>query len=147
MLSRLIILFVTLPLIELLILIKLGEWIGFWPTIALVVVTGIIGASLAKIQGLLALNRIRQELALGRVPADELVDGLLILIGGIVLLTPGILTDLFGFAMLVSPIRTFTKQRLKHHFGHMMKTGKVSQAHKGFGGKAPEFTDDFRVED
>ena len=145
MFAKLLFIFVTIPLVEMLILIKLGEAIGFWPTMAMVVVTGIIGASLAKAQGFLALNRIRSELNTGKLPADELVDGLLILIGGIVLLTPGLLTDLAGFSLMVPAIRTVIRKWLQRRFkGFLSNRNNVFVS--GFSQK-PEYTDDFRIEE
>lgn len=145
MFAKLLFVFVTIPLVEMLILIKLGEAIGFWPTMAMVVVTGIIGASLAKAQGFLALNRIRSELNTGKLPADELVDGLLILIGGIVLLTPGLLTDLAGFSLMVPAIRTVIRKWLQRRFkGFLSNRNNVFVS--GFSQK-PEYTDDFRIEE
>ncbi|MCJ7802846.1 MAG: FxsA family protein, partial [Candidatus Marinimicrobia bacterium] len=89
MFGRLLLLFITVPLIEVLILIKLGSLFGFWPTIFLVIGTGILGAYLAKLYGLTIWNKIQQDLQAGKMPADNLIDGLLILIASIVLLTPG----------------------------------------------------------
>ncbi|MCB0265980.1 MAG: membrane protein FxsA [Calditrichaeota bacterium] len=145
MFAKLLFIFVTIPLVEMLILIKLGEAIGFWPTMAMVVVTGIIGASLAKAQGFLALNRIRSELNTGKLPADELVDGLLILIGGIVLLTPGLLTDLAGFSLMVPAIRTVIRKWLQRRFKGML-SNRNNIFVSGFSQK-PEYTDDFRIEE
>jgi len=124
MLPKLIILFIGLPLLELAILVKLGEMLGFWPTIGLVVVTGFLGAYLARLQGFWIFGRIQRELAAGRMPASELVDGLLILVGGIVLLTPGLLTDLFGFILLVPWARTQIKTWLMAKFTNIVKTGQ-----------------------
>ncbi|MBD3386697.1 membrane protein FxsA [candidate division KSB1 bacterium] len=125
MFGKLLLLFVGLPLIELALLIKLGQLWGLWPTIGLVVLTGIVGASLARIQGFLVYTRIQNELAGGRVPAEELIDGLLILVGGVVLLTPGILTDLFGFAMLFHPSRFYFKRWLRKRFDTMAQKGET----------------------
>lgn len=117
MFAQLLLLFISVPLIEVLILIKLGSLFGFWPTIFLVIGTGIIGAYLAKIYGLTIWYQIQKDLQTGRMPADKLVDGLLVLIGGIVLLTPGLLTDIFGL-LLLFPItrgifKRFAKSKLK----------------------------------
>ncbi len=125
MFGKLLLLFVGLPLIELALLIKLGQLWGVWPTIGLVVITGIVGASLARIQGFLVYTRIQNELAQGRMPAEELIDGLLILVGGVVLLTPGILTDLFGFTMLLPLTRLFFKRWLRRRFDSMVQQGET----------------------
>jgi UPF0716 protein FxsA len=125
MFPKLLVLFIGLPLLELAILVKLGEVIGFWPTIGVVIVTGILGASLARAQGFMVYTRIQSELAAGRIPAGGLVDGLLILIGGIVLLTPGLLTDLFGFALLIPWMRVIFKGWLQRKFSGMVQRGQT----------------------
>ena len=125
MFAKLLFLFIAIPLAELALLVKLGEVLGFWPTIGLVIVTGILGASLAKAQGFMIYARIQQELAAGRMPTGELLDGLLILIGGIVLLTPGLLTDLCGFALLIPPLRRVAKTWLQRKFSNRIRQGST----------------------
>jgi len=116
MLGRLIIIFITVPLLDLLLLLRVGQAINFWPTVSIVILTGILGAALAKRQGLKTLAAINTELAAGRMPAAELADGVLILLAGAVLITPGFLTDLFGFALLFPPMRRFIQRRLTRYF-------------------------------
>ena len=119
MLFRLIILFTIIPLIELVLLIKIGGIIGLIPTITIVILTGILGASLTRNQGIMVINKIKTEMNSGRVPTESLLNGVLILVGGIVLLTPGLLTDLFGFMLLIPITRDFfkkiLKEKLKNH--------------------------------
>ena len=91
----------------------LGARIGPMPTIGLIVLTGILGATLARQQGLSTLAKIQNELKSGRPPTQELVEGAMIVVGGLVLLTPGILTDLFGFAMMVPGIRRSLAKQFK----------------------------------
>ncbi len=107
MLGRLILLFTVVPFVELALLIWIGRRIGPLPTIALVLATGVLGASLARYQGLATWARFRRALAEGRLPGTELVEGLMILVAGAVLLTPGVLTDLAGFLLLTPPVRRF----------------------------------------
>ncbi len=109
MFARLLILFTVVPLIELALLIKLGNIIGLWPTIFIVIATGVLGAALARSQGTQVISAIRAEVAEGRPPTESLINGLLVLVGGVVLLTPGLLTDLLGFSLLIP----FTRNRLK----------------------------------
>jgi len=116
MFARLLALFICIPLIELALLIQIGEWVGLGPTIVLVIVTGFIGASLAQQQGFKVWAKIQVELQSGRVPTTELVDGLLILIGGVVLITPGLMTDLVGFALMIPTVRRWVKTRLDRRF-------------------------------
>ena len=116
MFGRLLLLFVFLPMIELYLLIMLGARIGPMPTIGLIVLTGILGATLARQQGVSTLAKIQNELKQGRAPTQELVEGAMIVVGGLVLLTPGILTDIFGFAMLVPGIRKSLAKQFKVRF-------------------------------
>lgn len=105
MLFRLGLLFILVPLIELAVLVFLGSIIGFWYTILIVIATGFIGALMAKRQGVKTLSRIRSNLEKGIVPSDELFQGALILAGGLLLLTPGLITDITGFALLLPQTR------------------------------------------
>ena len=127
MFGQLLLLFITVPLIEVLILIKLGSLFGFWATIFLVIGTGILGAYFAKLYGLSVWKNIQQDLEAGRMPADKLIDGLLILIGGIVLLTPGLLTDILGFMLLFPVTRNIFKKYAKSKFKNMseLNTAKI----------------------
>lgn len=112
MFARLLILFIVVPLVELALLIKLGNAIGLWPTVLIVIATGALGAALAKSQGTRTVWTIRREMAEGKPPGESLVNGLLILVGGVVLLTPGLLTDVLGFCLLVPATRKWFRTRL-----------------------------------
>ena len=113
MFIKLLFFFIVIPFIELAILIKMGGLIGLWPTILIVASTGIVGAYLARNQGFSILTKIRSELNSGIMPAESLIDGFLILIGGVVLLTPGLLTDLSGLLLLIPFSRKKIKRYLK----------------------------------
>ena len=110
MFLRLLLLFTIVPLVELFLLVKLGTVIGVGPTVLVVICTGVLGASLARWQGLGVLRRVSDDLAQGRLPADALIDGLLILIAGAVLLTPGLITDALGFMLLVPQGRALVRR-------------------------------------
>jgi UPF0716 protein FxsA len=112
MLFYLILLFVTMPLLEIALLIKISEVLRLSGTLVLVIATGILGASLAKWQGTRQLLLIQEELNHGRIPGRSLVDGVLILIAGLVLLTPGVITDAGGFFLLVPPGRAVVRRQL-----------------------------------
>ena len=114
MFFRLIILFTVVPLIELALLIELGQQIGLGNTIIIVVLTGFIGAALARSEGFGVLQRIQSELNQGQIPADSLFDGALILAGALLLLTPGLVTDVIGFVLLVPPSRKRLKAYLQN---------------------------------
>ena len=113
MLWKLFLAFTIIPVSEIYILIAIGGQIGILPSIALVILTGIIGASLARSQGLKALGRIRDSFQQGAVPGEELLNALLIAIAGIVLLTPGFLTDAAGLFLLIPATRTLCREWLK----------------------------------
>jgi UPF0716 protein FxsA len=113
MVFYLFLLFTLLPIVELAILIRIGEATVWWVPVALVIFTGIAGAGLARWQGLRVYQRIRDDTRAGRMPADALVDGFLILLAGILLVTPGVLTDVVGIAFLISPIRSLVKRGVK----------------------------------
>lgn len=97
--------FIAVPLIELALLIQVGSLIGTWPTIALVVATAVVGVSLARMQGLSAIERARSMSQAGQLPAGPVFDGILILVAAALLLTPGILTDAVGFLLLAPFVR------------------------------------------
>lgn len=113
MFLRLLLLFTLLPVVELALLIEVGQHLGVLPTVILVVGTGAAGAALARSQGIRAFRRLREAVGAGSFPGDELFNGVLILAGGLLLLTPGLLTDLVGFAALIPGSRNLLKAYLK----------------------------------
>lgn len=125
MLGRLILIFVTVPLLELVLLLRVGQWIGPGPTVALVVLTGLAGAALARQQGLRAYMAVQRELAAGRLPGGALLDGLSILAGGALLLTPGILTDVLGFGLIVPGSRRWVQRRFRRAVERRVREGAV----------------------
>jgi UPF0716 protein FxsA len=129
--GRLLLLFVLVPAVELMLLVEIGRHIGTLPTLGLIVVTGVVGAALARWQGLAVLRQIQTETAAGNIPAGPLIDGLLILIAGAVLMTPGVLTDIFGFLCLIPAVRTLLKRELRRRFEGAVTSGRV---HVSMGG-------------
>ncbi|MDP6442903.1 MAG: FxsA family protein [Pirellulaceae bacterium] len=105
MFARLLFLFVAVPLIELGLLLWLAELMGWQWSLALVIVTGVVGSALARAQGWKAYSEIQQRISAGSAPTEPIMDGLMILIAGCLLLTPGILTDVVGFSLLIPPCR------------------------------------------
>lgn len=126
MLARLLLLFTVIPMVELAILIPLGQWMGTWPTIALILVTGVVGAWLGKRQGLRAWARITDDLSSGKLPSDSLLDGLAVLIACAFLVTPGVLTDVAGMMLLIPPARTPLKKYIKKRFQKSIEDGGVT---------------------
>ena len=113
MLLKLFLAFTIIPVVEIYILIQIGSFFGVFTSIALVVFTGFLGAYLARIQGLQTLFRIQESLREGRMPSGELLNALLIGIAGLVLLTPGFLTDTIGFVLLIPSTRNVIKYWLQ----------------------------------
>ncbi|MCB1367830.1 MAG: FxsA family protein [Rhodobacteraceae bacterium] len=98
-------LFVAVPIIEIALFIQVGGAIGLWPTLAIVILTALAGTTLMRAQGLSTLNRLQRSLAEGGNPADPMAQGAMILVAGVLLLTPGFFTDAVGFALLLPPVR------------------------------------------
>ncbi len=101
----LLILFLTVPLLEIYLLIQVGSVIGALPTVFLVVFTAVVGAFLLRMQGFATMRRVQATLARGELPAIEMLEGLVLLISGALLLTPGFFTDIVGFLCLIPPLR------------------------------------------
>ncbi|OGW79792.1 MAG: hypothetical protein A2Z83_03690 [Omnitrophica bacterium GWA2_52_8] len=125
MFSVLLTAFVVVPLVELALLIKIGQWMGVFNTIALVLLTGVSGAWLARRQGFQVIQNMNREFAAGRMPAETMFDGILILCGGLLLLTPGVLTDMIGLILLVPAGRRFVKKWIRRKIETAQKQGKV----------------------
>jgi len=122
MLLKLFLAFTIIPIIEIYILIKIGSILGAFVSISLVILTGILGAYLARLQGLNTFLRIQRSLTEGKLPSGELLDAVLILVAGILLLTPGFLTDSIGFILLIQTTRNLIKFWLQRKF----KTQNIS---------------------
>lgn len=109
----LIVLFIVVPIAELYVIIQVGEAIGLWPTLALLLADALLGSFLLKHQGRGAWRRFNEALAQRRFPGREVVDGLLIVVGGTLLLAPGFITDIFGLILLIPPTRAIVRGLLR----------------------------------
>ncbi|GHY46219.1 fxsA protein [Vibrio cholerae] len=104
-------LFIAVPVIEIALFIQVGGVLGVWPTIALVLLTAIVGASLVRSQGLQTLLTVQQRLAQGQLPAQQILEGVMLVVAGVLLLTPGFFTDILGMLVLLpAPRAYFAKQ-------------------------------------
>jgi len=121
--TKLLILFIIIPGVELYILIEVGKKIGSLPTIGIIVLTGILGAYLVKRQGFMILKKIQNDLNEGIMPGDSLIQGAIILIGGVLLLTPGFITDIIGFVFLIPVSRLVVKKYLLKWLKGKIKEG------------------------
>jgi len=123
--ARLLFLFVLVPAIELALLIEIGSRIGTFTTLAIIVVTGVLGAALARHEGFGVLRTVQERLARGELPADPLVEGALILAAGALLMTPGFLTDAIGFLCLIPPTRAVIRKLVWHQLRGMIASGRA----------------------
>jgi len=123
--------FIGMPILEITVLLKVGGLIGFFPTVALVILTAAIGTMLLRAQGLSTLQRARDSLSHGEIPMREVFDGACLLVGGALLLTPGFVTDTLGFLLLLPPIRGAVLTALIRH-------GRIQVHTTGFGTPPPD---------
>lgn len=115
----------VVPIIELALLIEIGRRVGVWYTVALVLLTGSAGLTVARMQGLSILTKLSSELSQGQIPGNTIVDGVLLLIGAVLLITPGVLTDLAGLLLLVPPVRAVVREWLKARLKSWVSSGSV----------------------
>ncbi|MDC3412633.1 membrane protein FxsA [Aquibacillus sp. 3ASR75-11] len=116
----------VVPALEIGVLVWIGGIVGPWWVILLIILTGVLGAWLAKQQGIEALHRARQSVSMGQVPHDVIFDGLCILIGAAFLLTPGFITDTLGFILLIPYTRNPIKHWMQKMLQNMMKRGTIT---------------------
>ena len=129
----LLILFILIPIIEIGLFIQVGGVIGLWPTLAIVVLTAIIGTTMLRKQGISTMARLQSSMQTGKNPVDPMVHGALILVSGVLLLTPGFFTDGVGFLLLFPPIRAAlikwgASKILGRGFVSMNQTGQTRQS-------------------
>ena len=118
MLFPLVLLFVVVPIAELYVIIQVGQAIGVWWTIGLLIADSVLGSVLMRSQGRAAWRRFNEAIRAGRVPAREVIDGTLVIFGGALLLTPGFLTDILGLILLLPPTRAIVRAMLLRRFAH-----------------------------
>lgn len=127
MFKVLLFLFITVPLLEIYLLLQVGGYIGAFNTIALILLTALIGTILLRQQGLATLTRVQQSLDQGRLPAGELVEGLMLLLAGVLLLTPGFFTDVIGFICLIPVLRQFLARHVLIWFMQHRQNSQTGQ--------------------
>lgn len=124
--SILLLLFIIVPIVEVYILFQVVKVTNWWLTIALVIFTGVAGAYLAKREGRLILRKISEDLSNGRLPGEELINGLCVVVGGALLLTPGVVTDIAGLTLIFPLTRSFYNRYFRSMFGRMINRGSIS---------------------
>ncbi|MBD1576046.1 MULTISPECIES: FxsA family protein [Vibrio] len=127
MFTVLLVLFICVPIVEITLFIQVGGAIGLWPTIAIVLTTAIVGASLVRSQGIQTLMSVQSRMQQGELPAQQIVEGVMLAVAGVLLLTPGFMTDFLGMVVLLPAPRAMLAKQL-------MKRVKVNPASGPFGG-------------
>jgi UPF0716 protein FxsA len=127
MLAPLILLFIVVPIAELAVIIEVGQAIGVWWTIALLIADSILGSVLMRSQGRAAWRRLGEAVRAGRPPTREVLDGTLVIFGGALLLTPGFISDVLGLVLLLPPSRAVVRRLLTRRFGRRLLTGVASR--------------------
>jgi UPF0716 protein FxsA len=122
---RLVLIFIIVPLMEILLLIEIGSRIGTLNTIVIILLTGILGAYMMRQQGFAILANMRGDLSRGRMPTGELINGALVLVGGILLLTPGFFTDAVGFLLLIPTTRGFVRKKIQLLIQRKIESGDI----------------------
>jgi UPF0716 protein FxsA len=145
--DRLLFFFVLLPLVELALLTSLSHYTSLSFTILFIIVTGLVGTWLARWQGFNTYRRVQQELAAGRAPQDSLAYGVLILLGGVLLITPGVLTDLIGILLLLPPTRALARVWLMKWVQRNFRVQTFVSATRGEGPLDPQRPHDAQVVD
>ncbi len=128
MAGALILLFVSMTLLEMSLLFRLVEGIGSWWTLAIVILTGILGGWLARLQGAQVYAKIHSDLASSRIPKESLVDAAMIFVAGAFLITPGVITDAIGFSLLVPPIRAVYRKAIWKHLKNRIQVQTFSSS-------------------
>ncbi|UCF48845.1 MAG: FxsA family protein [Myxococcales bacterium] len=132
--ARLFLLFTVVPLVELYLLIAIGRALGPMPTIGLVLLTGALGAWFARLEGARVIRRWQEAMARQQLPKDGVIDGFLIFVGGLMLITPGILTDIAGLSMVVPPTRRVIAGLVRAWFERQIAAGRVQVYAPGYNG-------------
>jgi len=120
--------FVIVPIIEITVLMHVGELLGAWPTIAIVIFTAWLGAKYVRQQGLATMQSVQTKMAQGEMPSGEIITGMMLLVAGVLLVTPGFVTDIFGLSLLIPTVRQALIKIVQQH----LVTSQVSQSSAGF---------------
>jgi len=130
--------FIIIPIIEITVLMQVGAVLGVWPTIGIVILTAWIGAKYVRQQGLATLNSVQTKMAQGQMPSDEIVTGLMLLVAGVMLVTPGFVTDFLGLSLLIPAVRQAIAGSVKSH----ITTNSASQQSFQFNGQGNVYEHD-----
>jgi len=125
MFLKLLFVFVGISLLELVVILRVGQVVGIWYTVLLLVLTSLIGVLLAKYQGFLTIRQMQSSLAYGQMPGDAMLDGILVLVGGVLLFIPGFITDILGFLCLLPITKNIIREYIKKLIRYYLATGQM----------------------
>jgi UPF0716 protein FxsA len=115
-----------MPVLEIMVLFRVHDHVGSMNTVALVIITGFVGAAMARQQGFMIVRQIQRDLAEGKMPAPRMIDGVMIIVAGVLLITPGLITDAVGFALLIPPIRHEIRTWVRRQIEKKLSEGTIS---------------------
>ena len=140
MFARILLILLITPIVELALLIQVGEWIGFWPTMGIIVATAFLGSYMLRREGLAVWRRFNARLSAGDLPGTEVVDGVIVLMAGALLVTPGVLSDVVGILGLLPPTRATIRSLIMKKVRAKIAAGTASAGFFSFGSSpdAPE---------
>jgi len=115
MFQVLFVLFIVIPIIEITVLLQVGEWLGLWPTMAIVIASAWLGAKYVRQQGIATMQSVQTKMVQGEMPSAEIVTGLMLLVAGVLLVTPGFVTDIFGLSLLIPNVRQAIAAMVQKH--------------------------------
>lgn len=136
MFARILLLFLITPIVELALLIQIGAWIGFWPTVGIVVLTALVGSAMLRREGLAVWRRFNERLNAGGLPGTELVDGVIVLLAGALLITPGVISDLVGIFGLFPPSRALIRRFVMKKVRASLARGSSTAGFFAFGSES-----------
>jgi UPF0716 protein FxsA len=145
--ALLVVLFIVVPIAELYVIIKVGGWIGVWPTLAILLADALLGSLLLRHQGRAVWRRFNAAIAERRFPAREAADGVMVAVGGTLLVTPGFITDVFGLLLLLPPTRALVRAGLFSYLGRrFVVVGGTRRGYRAWRGRGPSERRPYDVE-
>jgi len=129
MFQLLFVLFIIIPIIEITVIMQVGALLGLWPTVAIVILSAWLGAKYVRQQGLATMQTVQEKMAQGEMPSGEIVTGLMLLVAGVLLVTPGFVTDIFGLSLLIPSVREGIAKQVQKQIKVNQFSGGASFSH------------------
>ena len=146
MFQVLFVLFILVPIIEITVIMQVGALLGVWPTVAIVILSAWLGAKYVRQQGLATLQSVQTKMAQGEMPSSEIVTGLMLLVAGVLLVTPGFVTDIFGLSLLIPAVRKAIAEKVQKHMVVNQFSAGATYTHTARGNVYEHEADPFTAE-